>query len=102
MVRRLAILAALCGTALADDGTTPLALTVGVTARRDVGYARGVRCDDTAIVAAEISTDTARDTNVVAFTGLKAGRTLCRVGLEVGRPVIVFELAVSAKPSPRR
>lgn len=105
-MRSLAILVVLVlvlGRLAAADGTTPVAITVGETVKRDVGYARGLHCDDMAIVAADIATDTARDTNVVSFTGLKVGKTLCRAGLEAGRPVIVFELEVSAKKSlPRR
>ena len=102
-MRSLALVLVLGRLAAADGTTTPVAIAVGETVKRDVGYARGLHCDDVAIVSAEIATDTARDTNVVSFIGLKAGKTLCRAGLEAGRPVVVFEVAVSAKKSlPRR
>ncbi len=100
-MRSLAILAVLCGLAAAD----PLQVSIAVdqTATRDVGYARGLHCDDTSIVAADITTDTARDTNVVTFKGLAPGKTLCRAGMEVGRPVFVFTVEVAPKKSlPRR
>ena len=104
MVRSLAILAVLCGLAAADDGTTQITVAVGDTVKRDVGYARGLHCDDTTIVAAEIATDTERDVNVVSLTGLAVGKTLCRAGTEVGRPVVVFAVEVTAKKKslPRR
>jgi hypothetical protein len=93
----LAVVVAVRGLAAADDGTTPVSVAVGDTVKRDVGYARGLRCDDPSIVAAEIATDAARDVNVVSLTGLKVGRTQCRAGTELGRPVVVFTVDVTAK-----
>ena len=103
-MRSLAILAVvLGGLAAADDGTTPVTVAVGDTVKRDVGYARGLHCDDTSIVSAEIATDAARDVNVVSLTGLKVGKTLCRAGTDLGRPVVVLGVEVTAKKSlPRR
>lgn len=77
---------------------------MGDTVKRDVGYARGLRCDDTSIVAAEIATDVARDVNVVSLTGLQVGKTACRAGTDLGRPVVVFTIEVTAKKKslPRR
>ncbi len=103
-MRSLAILAVLCGLASADGPELQVNLAVGESAKRDVGYARGLRCDDTTIATADIATDTARDTNVVTFTGLKVGRTQCRAGLEVARQAYVFTIDVTAKNKslPRR
>jgi hypothetical protein len=99
-MRSIAILAVMCGLAAADS---TVSVAVGDTAKRDVGYARGLLCDDVTIVSAEISTDTARDTNVVSFTGLKVGRTMCRAGTQVGQTAFVFTIDVTAKKSaPRR
>ena len=102
-MRSLAILAVLCGLAAADDAM-PVTVAVGDTVKRDVGYARGLHCDDTTIVAAEIATDTERDVNVVSLTGLAVGKTQCRAGTQRGRPVVVFAGEVTAKPKslPRR
>lgn len=91
---RVAILLALCATAFAD-GT--VSLKVGESVKRDVGYARGLLCDDTSIVDATIATDDKRDVNVVTFVGLKVGRTSCRAGTEVGRPAVLFTVDVSAR-----
>lgn len=91
---RVAILLALCSTAFADD---VVSVRVGETAKRDVGYARGLICDDTTIVEATIATDEKRDVNVITFKGLKAGRTACRAGTEIGRPAVLFTVDVSAR-----
>src|SRR3954470_18761782 len=102
-MRSLAILAVLCGLAAADGPALQVSIGVGESAKRDVGYARGLHCDDPEVVAAEIATDTARDTNVVTFTGAKVGHTQCRAGLDVGRPAFVFTVDVTPKKSaPRR
>jgi len=91
---RVAILLALCATALADN---LVSVRVGESVKRDVGYARGLVCDDASVVEATIATDEKRDVNVVTFTGLKVGRTACRAGTELARPVVLFTVDVSAR-----
>ena len=75
------LLLALCSIAHADD---TVSVRVGDTVKRDVGYARGLLCDDTTVVEATIATDEKRDVNVVSFKGLKVGTTSCRAGIWTG------------------
>ena len=99
-MRYAAIIALLAGVALAQ---TVVEVQVGATVRQDVGYARGVRCDDLSIINVEMSTDTNRNTNVLSITGLKAGRTLCRAGLELNQVSYLFDIVVTEPRSlPRR
>jgi hypothetical protein len=91
---RVAILLMLCATALADEA---VAVRVGETVRKDVGYLRGLMCDDPGVVEATIATDEKRDVNVVSFKGIKEGRTSCRVGTEIGRPARLFAVDVTRR-----
>jgi hypothetical protein len=101
-MRRFALAATVivAGTVLAQpSGTTPIAVEVGQTLEVDVGYARGVVCDDTSVVRPGLVTR--NDHNFFVAAGLKLGRTLCRVGTYAGQPPwFLFE--VSVVPAKRR
>jgi hypothetical protein len=80
----------------------PLTIMVGQKAERDVGIAMGFRCDDLTVVEPEIAT-VDEDKNMFRVTGLKAGRTQCRVGLDPpghGRPTYLFSITVTEAKKP--
>ena len=84
-MRRFAAAAALvlvAGIARADDGPTgtTIRVEVGQTVERDVGYARGLVCDDLSILDASLVTR--NDHNFLRLTGKQPGKTLCRVGTD--------------------
>jgi hypothetical protein len=68
---------------------------VGGTIEVDVGYARGLRCDDVSIVRADLVTR--NDHNYFVVTGLKVGSTHCRVGTSASTPPwFLFEIRVAS------
>ena len=87
----LALLAVTVATARAD-GAPRLDVAVGETVDRDVGVARGWFCDDPSLVRADLVTR--GDHNVWIVTGVKAGRTLCRVGTDLAGPHLVIDVHV--------
>ncbi len=96
MIRALAIVALLAGEARADG--TRLDVAVGHTVEVDVGYARGVVCDDTTLV--EVDLVTRNDSNIFVVKGLKVGDTTCRVGTDVDRVQhFLFDVHVKAAPA---
>ena len=84
-----------------DDGDKPkrLDVKVGKTVEVDVGYTRGVRCDDLATIEVAIQTRQGSTgdatTNVFVVKGLREGTTQCRVGTEPQRPSILFDVRVT-------
>lgn len=80
--------------AVADPvvGETSVELAVGTTKTLDVGFARGLTCDDTTIVHAELR-GASPTSNVLVLTGLRAGRTLCRAGT-LGTPTVLVHIDV--------
>ena len=75
-------------------------VVVGKMVERDVGYARGGWfCDDTTLVTGELVTRD--DHNYWQVTGVKAGSTQCRVGLDLHRPYVVFDVVVTEPPKPK-
>jgi hypothetical protein len=77
-------------------GTIGVDVVVGKTVEIDVGYARGLRCDDTSIVRADVITR--NDHNYFVVTGVQAGRTQCRVGTSLSTPPwFVFDVHVAAR-----
>ncbi len=80
---RVFAIAALLVAATAHADPTRLEITVGKTVEVDVGYARGLICDDTTFIDARLVTR--GDSNVFVVKGLAPGATLCRVGTDVDR-----------------
>ena len=68
----------------ANPDERPIEVEVGHTVEVDVGYARGLICDDTSILDATLITR--GDHNVFRVTGRKPGNTLCRVGTNPETP----------------
>jgi hypothetical protein len=94
------MLCALAGAALAaeppprpDDSPQRIEVAVGETVEREVGYAIGLRCDDTAVVRAELRPATP-EFNVFIATGVTEGTATCRVGTSPVRPSYLFEIHV--------
>ncbi len=77
-----------------------LAVEVGQTVSREVGFAMGHLCDDKSIVRAEMKNGTPEN-NLFVVTGIQPGTTLCRVGVVLSRPTILFEITVIARKRPR-
>ena len=73
-------------------GETAVELTVGATTSLDVGFARGLMCDDTTIVRAELR-PASPTSNLLVLTGLKRGSTDCRVGT-MGPPTVLVHIKV--------
>lgn len=90
----LALFVTTTTTALADPvvGETALDVAVGETKSLDVGFARGLQCDDTSVVAAELR-NVSPTSNRLFLTGLKTGRTLCRAGT-LGPPTVLVHVNV--------
>jgi hypothetical protein len=101
-VRILAALLIVSATAYADDAPPAnprLDVVVGKTVDQNVGYARGGWfCDDTTLITADLVTR--GDTNFWVVTGVKAGTTQCRVGHDLHRPYLVFDVVVTNPPPP--
>jgi hypothetical protein len=85
------------GRAAADEAPR-IDVEVGQTAERDVGIAIGLHCDDLSIIRAELRTESS-ESNVLRVTGVQPGDTRCRAGTVPGRPMFVFEIHVTARPT---
>ncbi len=78
----------------------PIEVEVGHTVEIDVGYARGVICDDLTILDADLRAKT-EQSNAFVVTGKAEGRTLCRVGTDALHVRFLFDIhVVPAKPKP--
>lgn len=77
-------------------GEASLSVRVGATVSLDVGFARGLRCDDLTIVSAELRGET-RTSNRLYVTGLKPGVTQCRAGTTSNPTVLVTITVTPAK-----
>lgn len=82
------------GLALADPvvGETSVEVPVGKTVALDVGYARGLLCDDLTVVRAELRAGSPTS-NLLVITGLRQGVTQCRVGT-LGTPTVLAHITV--------
>ncbi len=74
-------------------GETSLSVAVGATASLDVGFARGLQCDDVSIARAELRPDTPTS-NRLFITGLRRGATQCRAGT-LGAPTVLVHITVT-------
>lgn len=79
--------------ARADNSVT---VAVGKTEMVDVGMARGLNCDDLTVAQVEIRTRSAEN-NQLVITGLKPGRTSCRVGTPSAGPTVLVNIRVVDK-----
>ncbi len=91
-------LCAMASVAQAGDDANTLTVAVGQTVARDVGFAHGLQCDDVTILRPELRAKSP-ETNTFVVTGLKEGTTLCRVGTELGRPTVLYQVHVIAPTS---
>jgi hypothetical protein len=96
MIPRWAVAVAICAypcVAFADPvvGETSVQIPVGATTSLDVGFARGIQCDDITVVHAELRA-ASPTSNVLVLTGLKRGATLCRAGTFGAQTVLVHIL----------
>ena len=93
-MRSLALVVLAANAAAADAPALPrLDVVVGKTVEANVGYVRGGwMCDDATLVTAELVTR--NDTNYWIVTGVKVGATQCRVGNDLHRPYLVFDVIV--------
>ncbi len=91
-----AVMACACASrnAAADPavGEATLDVVVGETASIDVGFARGLQCDDLTIIHAELRGVTATS-NRLFVTALRRGVTQCRAGT-LGPPTVLVHIAV--------
>jgi hypothetical protein len=71
---------------------------VGHSVELDVGYARGVICDDLTIIDADLHAKT-EQTNAFVVTGKALGTTMCRVGTDAFHVHFLFEIHVVAAKS---
>jgi hypothetical protein len=97
-------LALWAGTAPAQmAGEHPLEVNVGGTEEREVGLALGLQCDDLSMAKVDLITRTndGGTTNVLKVTGLKVGKTRCRVGTVEGRPSVFYAINVLPRAAAR-
>jgi hypothetical protein len=78
-----------------------VSVAVGKTQSVNVGWARGGWfCDDTSLVKGDLVTRKVGndETNFWVITGVKVGKTQCRIGDDPNRTSIVFDLSVTPAP----
>ena len=73
-----------------------VSIPVGKTTTVDVGFAKGLNCDDLSVASVDIRT-ASKETNQLVITGLKPGRTLCRVGSPSAGPTVLVNIVVVEK-----
>jgi hypothetical protein len=74
-------------------GETSVDVPVGSTVSIDVGYARGLQCDDVTIVQAELR-GVSPTSNRLFLKGLRRGATACRAGTIAGGPSVLVHVTV--------
>ena len=74
-------------------GEVSVAVDVGRTISLDVGFARGLICDDLAVVRAELRAASSTS-NRLYLTGLKQGATQCRAGTPGLTPSVLVHVTV--------
>lgn len=73
-------------------GETSIEVAVGATVSLDIGFARGLLCDDDVTVRAEIRA-ASPTSNRLFVTGLRRGVTQCRAGT-LGPPTVLVHITV--------
>lgn len=79
--------------ALADGHVV---VEVGKTTTVDVGFAKGLNCDNLTVAQVEIRTRSAED-NELVITGLKPGKTWCRAGMPMAGATVLVHIVVVEK-----
>jgi hypothetical protein len=74
-------------------GETSVELAVGASTSIDVGYARGLHCDDLTIVDAELR-GVSPTSNRLFLKGLRRGATACRAGTFAGSASVLVHITV--------
>ncbi len=74
-------------------GETSVEIAVGASTSIDVGYARGLQCDDITIVEAELR-GVSPTSNRLFLKGLRRGATACRAGTVVGSTSALVHITV--------
>jgi hypothetical protein len=85
--------------ALQAAGGIPLDVTVGAKVEREVGNATGWFCDEPSFIDAKVVTR--EELNYWVVTGVRAGKTQCRVGTDTSRASFVFDVTVKPRPARR-
>jgi hypothetical protein len=96
---RSLVLCCLFATAARADDVPRIEVAVGDKAERDVAIANGYLCDDPTLISVEMRTRS-QSSNLFIVTGLKEGKTLCRVGTGNDRVHFLFTVEVVAKAKP--
>lgn len=73
-------------------GEVSVAVAVGRTVSVDVGFARGLQCDDLNIIQAELR-GVSPTSNRLFITGVRSGTTACRAGT-IGPPTVLVHITV--------
>lgn len=89
----LGLVAATSASADPVVGETSVELAVGASVSIDVGYARGLQCDDLSIVQADLR-GVSPTSNRLFLKGLRRGATACRAGTIVGSPSVLVHITV--------
>jgi hypothetical protein len=76
-------------------GETSVQVAVGATKSIDVGFARGLQCDDLEVVHAELR-GVSPTSNRLFLTGARVGSTLCRAGT-LGPPTVLVHVTVVSR-----
>ena len=98
-MKAIAIVLLLAAIARADDHSPRVDVEVGQTVERNAGTLHGWRCDDPTLIHGDLVTR--GDVNIWVVTGEKVGTTQCRVGTELYRPGLVFDvIVIAAKKKP--
>jgi len=91
-IAAIAVLAATNASADPVVGETSVEIRVGSAVSLDVGFARGLQCDDLTIVDAQLVA-ASPTSNRLVMRGLRRGVTACRAGT-VGAPSVLVHVTV--------
>ena len=95
LARVMAIGVLMSASAAADPvvGETSVEIPIGASTSIDVGYARGLHCDDLTIVDAELR-GVSPTSNRLFLKGLRRGVTACRAGTFAGSVSVLVHITV--------
>jgi hypothetical protein len=96
MLARFTVMGVLVAASAAADpvvGETNVEIAVGASTSIDVGFARGLQCDDVTIVQAELR-GVSPTSNRLFLKGLRRGATACRAGTIAASPSVLVHITV--------
>lgn len=99
-LRRLTVFALATGAAWAQPSSQTVEVVLGETRSVEVGFAKGLNCDDMSVVDASLENKNAQ-TNALILQGKKLGNTTCRVGNAQAGPTVTVSITV-VKPPPAK